>query len=157
MIARAFYVPGEDIAQHPLYREEPVLVVPSKAATRVSRSGLDWARLAERDWILPPPNTPIRRTINTMFAVAGVAQPTPIVETYSIKTIATVLRSHLGAITIVPRSVAAELVQAEGATTLPHPLSWDLPPVGVMWRRESGEDEKIAALVASVVAVGGRV
>lgn len=157
VIARTFYVPGEDIAQRPLYREEPVLVVPSKVATRLSGSALDWGRLAERDWILPPPNTPIRRTINTMFAVAGVAQPTPIVETYSIKTMATVMRSHLGAITIVPRGVAAELVEAEGATMLPHPLSWDLPPVGVMWRRESGEDEKIAALVASVAAVGGRV
>jgi DNA-binding transcriptional LysR family regulator len=68
VIARSFYLAGEDIVQQPLYREEPVLVVPSRAAGRLLRAGLDWKRLAELDWILPPLHTPVRRTINTMFA-----------------------------------------------------------------------------------------
>lgn len=148
VIARTFFAPGADIVQQPLYREEPALVVPTAAATRLARGALDWHRLAERDWILPPPNTPIRRTINTIFAVAGVAQPTPMVETYSIKTMATLMRRHPAATTIVPRAVAGELAESGEAITLPHVLSWDLPPVGVMWRRQPVEDDMVAALVA---------
>ncbi|WP_265920373.1 LysR family transcriptional regulator [Cupriavidus nantongensis] len=153
VIARTFFAPGADIVQQPLYREEPALVVPTAAATRLARGALDWHRLAERDWILPPPNTPIRRTINTIFAVAGVAQPTPMVETYSIKTMATLMRRHPAATTIVPRAVANELVEARGAVVLPHALSWDLPPVGVMWRRQPVEDDVVAALVACLRAL----
>ncbi|SDP71255.1 DNA-binding transcriptional regulator, LysR family [Ralstonia sp. 25mfcol4.1] len=151
-IARSFYLAGEDIVQEPLYREEPVLVVPSRARARLSRGDLDWKRLAELDWILPPPHTPVRRTINTMFAVAGVAPPLPIVETYSIKPMATLLRSQPDAITIVPRAVAAELIELGDAATLPFSLSWDLPPVGVMWRRESEDNDLMKPLVAALKA-----
>lgn len=153
VVARTFYAPGADIGQRPLYREEPALVVPGAAAGRLARGPLDWHRLAERDWILPPPNTPIRRTINTMFAVAGVTQPIPIVETYSIKTMATLLRNHPAATTIVPRAVSAELAEAKGVVALPHALSWDLPPVGVMWRRQPVENDVVAALVATLGAL----
>lgn len=153
VVARTFYAPGADIVQQPLYREEPALVVPTAAAARLARDPLDWRQLAERDWILPPPNTPIRRTINTIFAVAGVAQPTPIVETYSIKTMATLMRQHPAATTIVPKAVASELADAKGAMALPYALSWDLPPVGVMWRRQAVEDDVVAALVACLVAL----
>jgi len=152
VIARSFYLAGEDIVQEPLYREEPVLVVPSRAKARLARGGLDWKRLAELDWILPPPHTPVRRTINTMFAVAGVAPPLPIVETYSIKPMATLLRSQPEAITIVPRAVAAELVELGDAATLPFSLSWDLPSVGVMWRRGTDEQELVMPLVAALKA-----
>lgn len=152
VIARSFYLAGEDIVQQPLYREEPVLVVPSRAKARLSRGGLDWKRLAELDWILPPPHTPVRRTINTMFAVAGVAPPLPIVETYSIKPMATLLRSQPDTITIVPRAVAAELMELGDAATLPFSLSWDLPPVGIMWRRETEENELVMPLVAALKA-----
>ncbi|GAA7756183.1 LysR substrate-binding domain-containing protein [Helicobacter pylori] len=149
-IARSFYLAGEDIVQQPLYREEPVLVVPSRAAARLSRGGLDWKRLAELDWILPPHHTPVRRTINTMFALAGVAPPLPIVETYSVKPMATLLRSQPHVITIVPRSVGAELVELGDAAMLPFSLSWDLPPVGLMWRRESQENELVTGLAAAL-------
>jgi DNA-binding transcriptional LysR family regulator len=152
VIARSFYLAGEDIAQEPLYREEPVLVVPSRAKARLSRGELDWKRLAELDWILPPPHTPVRRTINTMFAVAGVAPPLPIVETYSIKPMATLLRSQPDTITIVPRAVAAELIELGDAAALPFSLSWDLPSVGVMWRRETEENELVMPLVATLKA-----
>lgn len=150
VIVRSFYTPGEDIVQQPLYREEPVLVVPARAAARHSRGELDWKRLAELDWILPPPHTPVRRTINTMFAIAGVAPPLPTVETYSIKTTATLLRSQPDTITIVPKSVAAELIDGGGAAVLPYTLSWDLPPVGIMWRRQAEENELVAALVTQL-------
>ncbi|MWL90239.1 LysR family transcriptional regulator [Cupriavidus sp. SW-Y-13] len=153
VIARSFYVTGEDIMQQPLYREEPVLVVPSQAQARLTRAGLDWKRLAELDWILPPPHTPVRRTINTMFAVAGVAPPLPIVETYSIKPMATLLRSQPDTITIVPRAVAAELAELGDAATLPFSLSWDLPSVGVMWRREAEVNEMVAGMVAALRGV----
>ncbi|MNT96179.1 hypothetical protein D3C72_2382110 [compost metagenome] len=78
------------------------------------------------------------------------AQPTLIVETYSIKTMATLMRQHPAATTIVPKAVASELADAKGAMALPHALSWDLPPVGVMWRRQALEDDVVVSLVAAL-------
>ncbi|TWG84931.1 DNA-binding transcriptional LysR family regulator [Cupriavidus gilardii J11] len=149
VIARSFYAAGEDVVQVPLYREEPTLVVSASAARGLARGKLDWKKLAALDWILPPPHTPTRRTINTMFAVAGVAPPLPLVETYSIKTMETLLRTQARAIAIVPRAVATELASA-GAAMLPHPLSWDLPPVGAMWLRRSQQSEPLMALVRAL-------
>lgn len=151
VIARSFYAAGEDIVQVPLYREEPTLVVPARAAARLSRGAPDWARLATLDWIMPPPQTPTRRTINTMFATAGVAPPLPLVETYSIKTIATLLRTQPRAITIVPRAVAVELANGGGAALLPHALRWDLPPVEAMWLRRAQHSGPLMALVTALV------
>lgn len=152
-VARSFYTSGDDIMHIPLYREEPTLVVPARAAARLGRGWLDWAQLAALDWILPPAHTPIRRTINTMFATAGVAPPTPMVETYSIKTMATLLRNQPRAITIVPRAVAADLTATGSAAALPHTLSWDLPSVGVMWLRRSEHSAALTSLVDALRAV----
>ncbi|MNO08692.1 hypothetical protein D3C81_2314790 [compost metagenome] len=63
---------------------------------------------------------------------------------------ATLLRNHAAATTIVPRAVAGELVEGGGAAVLPHALSWDLPPVGVMWRRQALEDDVVVSLVAAL-------
>ncbi|MGY8524659.1 LysR family transcriptional regulator [Paracidovorax citrulli] len=152
VVARSFYAAGDDIVQVPLYREEPALVVPASAAARLAGRQLDWAWLATLDWILPPPYTPTRRTINTIFAVAGVAPPLPIVETYSVKTMATLMRTEPNAITIVPRAVAHELAAGGNATVLPHPLQWDLPPVGAMWLRREQSRAPLAALVQALVS-----
>ncbi|WP_458766568.1 LysR family transcriptional regulator [Cupriavidus basilensis] len=151
VIARSFYAPGDDIAQTPLYREEPALVVPVDAAARLARGKLDWQRLAALDWVLPPAHTPIRRTINTLFATAGAVPPTPMVETYSIKTIATLMRNQPRAITIVPRAVAAELAATGSAAVLPHTLTWDLPAVGAMWLRRTEHSEPLQALVRALL------
>lgn len=150
VVARSFYAAGEDVVQMPLYREEPALVISARAAPKLGSGKLDWSRLAELDWILPPPHTPTRRTINTMFAVAGVVPPLPLVETYSIKAMETLLATQPRAITIVPRAVAAELQDSGAATVLPHALSWDLPPVGAMWLRRDQQSEPLMALVRAL-------
>ncbi|KDP86974.1 sporulation protein [Cupriavidus sp. SK-3] len=135
-IARIYCSPGEDIVQTQLYAEEPTIVVHAAAARRLSASALDWGKLAGLDWILPPDHTPIRRTIDTLFATASAAPPVAIVETFSIKTMAALLRVRPRAITIVPRGVAEELV-ARGGAMLSHALQWDLPAVGAIWLRRA--------------------
>jgi DNA-binding transcriptional LysR family regulator len=153
VIARAFYAPGDDMMQVTLYGEEPAIVVPAAAAPRLTAGALDWLQLVELDWILPPGHTPIRRTINTMFATAGAVAPNPIVETYSVKTMATLLRTQPRAIAIVPRAVAEELATIGNAAILPHVFRWDLPPVGAMWLRRSAQSEPLQALVRTLQAV----
>ena len=88
--------------------------------------------------------------ILAVFAVAGVAPPLPLVETYSIKTMETLLRTQARAIAIVPRAVATELASAGAAAILPHALSWDLPPVGAMWLRRAQQSEPLTALVQAL-------
>ena len=66
---------------------------------------------------------------------------------------ATLMRKHPAATTIVPKAVASELADSKGATALPHALSWDLPPVGVMWRRQAVDDDVVTALVACLGAL----
>jgi DNA-binding transcriptional LysR family regulator len=55
-----------------MLEQEPCLVVAARNQKRLSRGPLDWAKLAQLDWILPPPNTPMRRLYNTIFVTAGV-------------------------------------------------------------------------------------
>ena len=90
-----------------------------------------------------------------MFATAGVAPPLPLVETYSIKTIATLLRTQPRAITIVPRAVAVELANGGGAALLPHALRWDLPPVEAMWLRRAQHSGPLMALVTALQRASG--
>lgn len=71
-IGRSYEGSSHDIVQEPLYEQEPCLVVANRNQKRLSRGTLDWAKLATLDWILPPPNTPMRRLYNTIFITAGV-------------------------------------------------------------------------------------
>ncbi|MDM0066877.1 LysR substrate-binding domain-containing protein [Variovorax sp. J31P207] len=117
------------ILQEAIYQQVPCLLVPTHSRARLSRGPLDWRRLAALDWIMPPPNTPMRRTFNAIFLGAGVAPPAPMVETSSLRTIEAVLRSERNAITILARDVAGEIGQDGTCAPLSYALSWNLPPI----------------------------
>lgn len=113
VIGRSFNDGGDiDIEQGPLYRQAPCLLVPVKSRARLSRGALDWQRLARLDWILPPPDTPIRSTIDAIFASTGVPPPAPVVETYSLKSIEVVLRTQAHAIAILAHDIGSDLAAA---------------------------------------------
>ena len=128
-IGRSYDGDATGVVQEAIYQQEPCLVVSAKSVKRLSRGPLDWAALAQLDWILPPPNTPMRRTYNAIFVGAGVQPPVPILETTSIRSMETVLRTEPNAISILARDVVAEMEAAGHWRGLPHRLSWNLPPV----------------------------
>src|SRR6185369_13500168 len=133
-----------------IYEQEPCLVVSAHNQKRLSRGPLDWAKLAQLDWILPPPNTPMRRLYNTIFVTAGVQPPVPIMETISVRSMETVLRSQPNAIAILPRDVVDELFKGGPIAALNYRLGWTLPPVTYFCQRQLAETQQMRALAAAL-------
>jgi DNA-binding transcriptional LysR family regulator len=141
---------GGDITQEPIYEQEPCLLVPARSRARLSRGPLNWARLAELDWIFPPPNTPMRRTFSAIFLSAGVQPPSPIVETMSLRTIETVLRNMPNGVTILAKDIVAELVQRGDCAALPYKLTWNLPPVSFFVSRYMAQHPTVRSLATAI-------
>ena len=138
-IGRSYEGSAQDIVQEPLYEQEPCLVVAARNQKRLSRGPLDWTKLAALDWILPPPNTPMRRLYNTIFITAGVQPPTPIMETISVRSMEMVLSSEANAIALLPRDVVNELFSGGLIAPLHHRITWTLPPVTFLCQRNLAE------------------
>lgn len=150
-IGRSFdHAVGVDIDQEPIYEQEPCLLVPARSRARLARGPLDWARLAQLDWIFPPPNTPMRRTFSAIFLSAGVQPPSPIVETMSLRTIETVLRQLPNGVTILAKDLVADLVQRGECAALPYQLSWNLPPVSFFVSRHMAAHPTVRSLATAV-------
>lgn len=147
---------GVDIAQEPIYKQEPCLLVSSRSHARLSRGPLNWARLAALDWISPPPNTPMRRTFSAIFLSAGVQPPSPIVETTSLRTIETVLRNVPNGVTILAKDIVAELVQRGDCAALPYALSWNLPTVSFFVSRHMAQHPTVRSLAMAIRAAAIR-
>ncbi|RYF54444.1 MAG: LysR family transcriptional regulator [Comamonadaceae bacterium] len=131
-IGRSYDGDATGLVQEAVYEQEPCLVVCAKSAKRLARGPLDWARLAKLDWILPPPNTPMRRTYNAVFVGAGVQPPVPMLESTSIRTLETALRDEPNAISILARDVVDEMEAKGHWRALPYRLGWNLPPVSFL-------------------------
>ena len=154
-IGRSYDGDASGLLQEAIYEQEPCLLVGAKNVKRLSRGSLDWARLAQLDWILPPPNTPMRRTYNAIFVGAGVQPPLPILETTSIRSMEMVLHQEPNAITIFARDVAADMEHAGHWAALPWRLSWNLPPVSFFTLKEL-EGHPVVASLRGVVAETAR-
>jgi len=151
VIGRSFYGDIDiDITQEALYQEVPCLVVAAGSRTRLSKGSLDWRSLAALDWIMPPTNTPTRRTLNAIFLGAGVPAPTPIVETISIKTIETLLRREPNAITILARDLGGEIAASGAGAILPYELSWNMPPVSLFVSQSIARQPTVRGLTAAI-------
>ena len=120
----------------------------------MSKGALDWSRLAALDWIFPPPNTPMRRTFNTIFLSAGVEPPSPIVETVSVKTIETVLRYEPNAITILARDVSLELAANGHCAPLRYRLELEPAAGELVHSRSMAEQPTMVALAAAIRTAG---
>lgn len=145
-IGRSYDGDASGLMQEAIYQQEPCLVVSAKSLKRLSRGPLDWARLAALDWILPPPNTPMRRTYNAIFVGAGVQPPVPMLETTSLRSMETVLRSEPNAIAIMARDVVTEMEARGDWAALPYRLNWNLPPVSFFTLKELAGNPAVAGL-----------
>lgn len=149
-IGRSYDGDSTGVVQEAIYEQEPCLVVAARSVKRLSRGPLDWARLAQLDWIQPPPNTPMRRTYNAVFVGAGVQPPQPLLETTSLRSIETVLRTEDNAVAILARDVVAEMAQGGHCAALPYRLGWNLPPVSFFTLKQLEQQPAIVSLRAAV-------
>jgi DNA-binding transcriptional LysR family regulator len=149
-IGRSYDGAASGLVQEAVYQQEPCLVVAAASVKRLSRGPLDWARLAKLDWILPPPNTPMRRTYNAIFVGAGVQPPIPLLETTSLRSMETVLRHEPNAIAILARDVVTEMERGGRFAALPYRLNWNLPPVSFFTSEQLVEHPIVASLRKTV-------
>jgi DNA-binding transcriptional LysR family regulator len=131
-VGRLYDGDAPGVAQEVISEQEPCIVVSARQQKRLSDMPLDWRRLVELDWILPPRDTPMRRLYNSVFVAAGVPPPTPIVETTSVRTMETVLAFEANAIAILPLEVVNELFATGAAVPLKYRLEWKLPPIAFL-------------------------
>lgn len=120
-----------------LYLQPPRLIANRRLAAQLSRRPLDWQALAEFDWILGAPGTPMREEVAGLFLRAGITPPLPLMESHSTELIGTLIAGSEQAISIVPADIANELVRVAGVAIVPYTLGWQLPPIALFTRRDS--------------------
>jgi len=136
VIGRAAVMKGMDELQHEvLYPQRPALITNRRLAQAMARREPDWAALAEMNWILPSPLTPIGNMVSELFARAGARPPAPMIETYSMDVIAALMAHHDSLLSIVPEEIATDLSRDGNITIVPWTFDWTLPPVSLIRRR----------------------
>ncbi|MGE8635639.1 MAG: LysR substrate-binding domain-containing protein, partial [Achromobacter piechaudii] len=111
---------------------------------------LEWNRLADLDWILGTPGSPIREQVADIFLRAGVAPPPPSVQSDSSKLIGEMIVASDRAVSILPADIADELVRIAGAAIVPYSFDWTLPPIS-LFTRADGLRRNVDALFASAL------
>ena len=125
----------DDIAQEPLY-EEPISVVVHAAHELAARERLGLGDLADREWILPPPETTLRRQIEQAFQAGGLPPPRWAIESVSLLTNRQLLRQS-DLVGVWPFHVIEEDVERGDLKILPVRLGATLGPVGMSYRQNS--------------------
>ncbi len=124
------------LMQVPLTQDDVVLVV-GRAHPLAGRADLSFDDLRPFGWILPPPETTLRRQIDEVFVEAAQYQPPKIVESVNYLANRTLL--GFGAfIGLVPRGVAALDMAMNVLAPLDYALPFGSGPIGVTHR---GEDQ----------------
>ncbi len=138
----------DDIAQEPLY-EEPICVVVRSAHELAARERIRLQDLADREWILPPPETTLRRQIEHAFQSGGLPLPRWTIESVSLLTNRQLLR-HSDLVGLWPFHVIEEEVERGHLKILPVRLGTTLGPVGMSYR-ENGELSPAASAFADIL------
>jgi DNA-binding transcriptional LysR family regulator len=120
----------EDLVQEVLYYE-PVSVVARKDHPLASREKLTLVDLADEEWILPPPQTSLRRQIEFSFRKSGVEPPSRGVESVSILANHTLLL-ETDMIGVMPYQVGE---MQHGLVRLPVNFKTAAGPVGITLRK----------------------
>jgi DNA-binding transcriptional LysR family regulator len=153
-IGRSYDGEAPGLVQHALYEQEACLVTAATTARRLARKPMQLASLLQLDWIMPPANTPMRRTYNALFVAAGLQPPAPILEAVYGRSVAEVLEMEPNAIAILGKDVASDVVAAGGCAVLPLRLGLNLPPVSFFASDLLAHHPAIDALRATLVEAG---
>ena len=123
-------VPGEGL-QFEAFYNEPLQVVVRPGHPLARRRRLRLGDLAGEAWIVPPPEAPYRRRLDTAFREAGVAPPLRLIETASI-TVNKMLVQKSDMLGVMPRDVAREYAALGLVRVLPLRLPAPSGPVGLV-------------------------
>ena len=141
------------LQQEPIYSEE-ILILARPGHRLAGRSDLRLADLQDADWILPPPETTLRRQLEKAFFDAGLDPPHCVVQSISHLTNRRLIcESDL--IGAWPRGVAVDDLAQGRLVSLPVPLNEAPWPVGVSTRKLVRLSPAAEALLSALRAAGG--
>jgi DNA-binding transcriptional LysR family regulator len=141
----------DEIVQEPLLHEE-ASVVARVGHPLARRRQLRIAALAEYEWILPPPETTLRRQVDKAFHDEGLEPPRAAVQSVSLLTNRALLLAT-DMIGVWPRQVVLDDVNRGVLAVLPVKLPPAAGPVGISRRRSIVLSPAAQALVAELKAV----
>lgn len=118
---------------HEILYEEPVSIVVRKGHPLARRRGVKLADLQSQEWILPPPETSLRRQLEQGFRGAGLELPVPSIESVSILANFTILR-ETDMVAALPHQVAGS---QSDLVRLPIDVDIGYGAVGVTLRRDA--------------------
>jgi DNA-binding transcriptional LysR family regulator len=125
----------DELVQDLLYHER-VCIVARAGHPLVGRRKLSALQLLKCDWILPPPDTSLRRQIETAFHDAGQEPPRPSVQSISLQTNRVLLLST-DMIGVLPEQVIADDVASGVLKVLSSDLRLTASQVGITQRRNA--------------------
>jgi LysR family transcriptional regulator of abg operon len=119
-----------------------VIASPNHPLVRARR--VSWQRLAEEPWVMPVPNSMVRRTMDEVFSRAGVLMPVPVIESTSPVTNLRLVAAGVGLSAVPTTTVHAALVLGEVKRIHAHPA---IPPAPVaLITRSTPENPRLVLL-----------
>ena len=100
--------------------------------------------------ILGTADSPIREQVAYIFLRAGLAPPTPLVQSDSAKLIGEMIVANERAVSILPADIAEELVRIAGVAIVPYSLDWTMPPIS-LFMRDEGPSRNVEALFSAAL------
>jgi DNA-binding transcriptional LysR family regulator len=150
-------LPDEGRSRALVYEEfyvEPICVVARRAHPLARKRRLSLRELANEPWILPLPETALRRQIERAFVEAGAPLPRNVIESVSILTNRALLRKS-DCIGVMPYHVALDDVEQGLLAILPVKLKSIETPVGAILRAP-GKLPPAAAALLDCLRLAGR-
>jgi DNA-binding transcriptional LysR family regulator len=150
-------LPEEGRSRALVYEEfyaEPICVVARRGHPLARKRRLSLRELANEPWILPLPETALRRQIERAFVEAGAPLPRNVIESVSILTNRALLRKS-DCIGVMPYHVALDDVELGLLAILPVKLKSIETPVGAILRAP-GKLPPAAAALLDCLRLAGR-
>jgi DNA-binding transcriptional LysR family regulator len=135
---------------------EPICIVARRGHPLAARRRLTLRDLVNEPWLLPAPETELRRQIERAFVEAGAALPRNVIESVSVLTNRVLLRKS-DCIGVMPYHVALDDVEHGLLAILPVKLKSIESPVGVILRAPGTLPPAAAALLECLRLAGKRV
>jgi len=148
-------VMAADVEHEILFTQRAAMIAHPRLAARLARRALDWHALAQMNWILPSPTTPVGIMVTELFTRASARPPLPMFETYSVDVIAGAIRNDESVLSIVPEDIAPDLQRTAGVGIVPWTMDWALPPISLIRRVRDAPlpaEEKFTVLLRELCA-----
>jgi DNA-binding transcriptional LysR family regulator len=140
-------MPEAELAVERLYDERTVIIAAADAT--LPAEPVSFARLAERDWVLPDLQTGSRAAFDRFWHEQGLPPVRPLIETRSFET-NLALVAHTRFLSIAPESIAARHATRGGVRVVRTRRALPRSPVTLVFHQGATDDPTLAAFRVAI-------